>query len=240
MGADIHFYVEKKQADGSWELQGRFEREVEDEGTDDEYVWMGQVDRPMYSGRNYNLFAILADVRNGRGFAGIKTGEGFNPISDPRGVPDDASQGYIELVDQYGCDGHSHSYHTLRQILDFDWTQTTECQGWCSMSNYLPWATRGVKDEGPASYGSAVGGVAVTHLTDDEANKLVDQYKSMGWEDRQSFIDKQQGVYALAKWNPTYHYCAGSFVNSTIPKLLALAGGTSGLDDVRIVFFFDN
>ena len=44
-----------------------------------------------YGDRNYNLFAILANVRNGTAFAGCKTGEGFNPISNPKGVPSDAS-----------------------------------------------------------------------------------------------------------------------------------------------------
>jgi len=29
--------------------------------------------------RNYDLFAILANVRNGHGFAGIKTGGGIRP-----------------------------------------------------------------------------------------------------------------------------------------------------------------
>jgi hypothetical protein len=46
---------------------------------------------PTDLGRNYNLFSILADVRNGVGFAGCKAGEGFEPISMPRGFPVDAS-----------------------------------------------------------------------------------------------------------------------------------------------------
>lgn len=49
-----------------------------------------------YHGRNYDVFAILADVRNGRGFAGIETGDGFVPIlgfgeAALRGLPDDLS-----------------------------------------------------------------------------------------------------------------------------------------------------
>jgi len=42
-----------------------------------------------YGDRNYNAFAILADVRNGYGFAGCDTGDGFVPISTPKGFPDD-------------------------------------------------------------------------------------------------------------------------------------------------------
>ena len=39
--------------------------------------------------RHYQLFAVLAGVRNGSGFAGIQTGEVVKPIAEPRGLPDD-------------------------------------------------------------------------------------------------------------------------------------------------------
>lgn len=39
--------------------------------------------------QHYQLFAVLADVRNGKGFAGLSTGEYVKPISLPRGVPID-------------------------------------------------------------------------------------------------------------------------------------------------------
>ena len=34
--------------------------------------------------RDYDWFSVLANVRNGRGFSGIKTGDGFSFISEPR------------------------------------------------------------------------------------------------------------------------------------------------------------
>lgn len=39
--------------------------------------------------RHYQLFAVLAGVRNGTGFAGCKTGEPVKPISEPRDLPKD-------------------------------------------------------------------------------------------------------------------------------------------------------
>jgi len=39
--------------------------------------------------RHYQLFAVLADVRNGYGFAGCPTGQPITPISPPRGLPTD-------------------------------------------------------------------------------------------------------------------------------------------------------
>ena len=39
--------------------------------------------------RSYNTFAMLADVRNGYGFAGCRTSTGFPVIHEPRGLPED-------------------------------------------------------------------------------------------------------------------------------------------------------
>lgn len=39
--------------------------------------------------RHYQLFAVLASVRNGYGFAGVPTGQAVKPISEPRGFPAD-------------------------------------------------------------------------------------------------------------------------------------------------------
>lgn len=232
MGCDIHLYVEKR-VNGAWKAQGDFEREVED---GESYLVGGKG----YSDRNYNLFAILADVRNGRGFAGIKTGEGFNPISHPRGLPDDVTAEVKEISDRWDCDGHSHSYFTLRDLLDYDWTQTTGLQGWCNMEEFLPWAACGNKFKSPRGYCGGVSGGAVVHLTDEEAATLVEHFRELNWNKRNEFIKQHSGKYALAKWQEYYHQASGSFWTYFIPELLTLAGGTAGMDDVRIVFFFDN
>lgn len=55
--------------------------------------------------RHYMLFAWLAGVRNGRGFAGIPTHTKINPISKPRGFPDD-----FALTDD---DGESHPIYSV-------------------------------------------------------------------------------------------------------------------------------
>jgi len=39
--------------------------------------------------RHYQLFAVLAGVRNGFGFAGFKTGDDVSPIDEARGLPED-------------------------------------------------------------------------------------------------------------------------------------------------------
>lgn len=66
MGTDIHG-IWQKYEDGKWkDIPSNYKQE-----------------------RDYNLFAVLANVRNGYGFAGIPTGEAVEPISIPRGLPED-------------------------------------------------------------------------------------------------------------------------------------------------------
>lgn len=66
MGTDIHGVWQAKK-DGVWvDVSSEYEQE-----------------------RHYQLFAVLAGVRNGRGFAGIVTGDRVEPIAEPRGFPKD-------------------------------------------------------------------------------------------------------------------------------------------------------
>jgi hypothetical protein len=60
-----------------------------------------------YEGRDYEFFALLADVRN---HANIK------PISEPRGWPDDLSNGLKDIKEYWEFDGHSASYFTLSEL----------------------------------------------------------------------------------------------------------------------------
>lgn len=49
-------------------------------------------------GRDYLLFSVLADVRNGYSFAGVRLGDPLEPISTPRGFPED-----FEFDESEGC-----------------------------------------------------------------------------------------------------------------------------------------
>jgi hypothetical protein len=61
-----------------------------------------------YRERNYVVFSLLAGVRDYEGHP--------EPLFEPRGVPDDATVEYAEIVEQDGADGHSHSWLTLSEI----------------------------------------------------------------------------------------------------------------------------
>ena len=142
MGCDIHIWAEiqqinKKTDEKFWMMVGSIFKNpyYRPEGVPN--TWNEPLTKHPYSGRNYDLFAMLADVRNGRGFAGCITGEGFTPIDDPRGVPEDASYDYKDEVERYGVDGHSHSWFTLQELLDYDWEgQTSVLYGVVDRKNY--------------------------------------------------------------------------------------------------------
>ena len=87
MGCDIHFHTEVK-INGQWEHKGHPD-----------------------IGRNYPLFALLANVRNN----GNTT-----PISEPRGLPNDASVLTKFISDKYGSDGHSHSYIVSNEMVQLE------------------------------------------------------------------------------------------------------------------------
>jgi hypothetical protein len=61
------------------------------------------------------MFSILANVRN--------YGE-TEYIDEPRGLPEDVTEMVKEDAENWGIDGHSHSYLTLKELIDFQNKQT--------------------------------------------------------------------------------------------------------------------
>lgn len=114
MGCDIHVCCEYKNYEGKWINCDHFRlNPYYEEGYEDEPK-MNIV--PIFDNRNYALFATLAGVRN----YGYVT-----PISDPRGLPDDVHPLTKKISDDWGSDGHSHSYYTLKELIDYTHTAPT-------------------------------------------------------------------------------------------------------------------
>lgn len=118
MGADIHLVTQVRQPDGTW-------RDVEPDyrcpacqgtgkyGTSPACAWCGGSGKGgQYDWRDYRIFALLADVRNG---------DGVEPLAAPRGLPadfdvDDArGPNHLEHGGMWMGD-HSHSWLTVAEL----------------------------------------------------------------------------------------------------------------------------
>lgn len=112
MGCDIHLYTEKETVINgkkkwvnidNWKLNPYYE-----EGNND-----GETKYRIFSAyrnRDYTLFAILADVRNGNNNI---------PISQPKGLPEDVSDVTKAESDFWDSDGHSHSFFTMQELYSY-------------------------------------------------------------------------------------------------------------------------
>jgi hypothetical protein len=98
MGCDIHTFLEYRVDGGAWQSHPDIKVDEEQDG-DNTYrsVWMSTGIH-----RDYQLFAALAGVR----------GEG----PEPSGIPTNLSPLVKEAIDNWDCDGHSHSYMSLEEF----------------------------------------------------------------------------------------------------------------------------
>jgi hypothetical protein len=239
MGTDIHMACEVRR-NGEWTLV-----------TDKVFknVWYSpnshfSFDKEQYTcvpydSRNYNMFAMLAGVRNGRGFAGVKIGEEFNPISEPKGYPDDMCAELMSDIDgsyeewdddrPHLSNEHSASWLTLKELLDYDWEQLHCNYGCVSEDVYRDFV---MQCKHPDSWSGGISGPNIVHISEQEMVNLID-----GILLREDGKQYYTSCYFVAQ---TYKDCAGSFYDNTIPDLQALVpeGGTT--EDVRVVFDFDS
>ena len=237
MGCDIHLYVERREND-KWISADTWYPDEDDPERKSVYKWGPGISReagPFYSSRNYNLFAILADVRNGRGFAGCDTGDGFVPIAAPRGVPEDASPEYRQAVTDYGCVGHSHSYITVAELLAYDWTQNTTIRGWVSPREFA----RFYLDGRPKSWSVGVSGGGIQHISNDEMLALIMGSKPAFTCQDYHAMEREPPIaqtYTKVSWETRYYEECREFLSETMPRLWRLGRP----EEVRIVFFFDS
>jgi hypothetical protein len=175
MGTDIHMFAEIHNGNGwtlamlpywsSWWAEGRKYHKG----------YKG------YSDRNYSLFGMLADVRNGSGFAGVDLGDGFMPVlgcEEPcRGLPDDMSSELqrrttLEWEDEEGNENedhlwlgdHSFSWLTAQEIIDyFEVERVTKRRGVVGAVQYLHFISSGK----PSSWSGDVSGKLVRHISNE-------------------------------------------------------------------------
>ncbi len=137
--------------------------------------------------RHYQLFSVLAGVRNGTGFAGIKTGDAVTPIADPRGYPEGfelSEEGSdchpiitLDHMDprrrKYHEEGealevwmgdHSHSWLTADEMLAwFESAPVVVQTGILDRADYEDWDRKSP----PGRYCGGIGGAGVVLINDN-------------------------------------------------------------------------
>lgn len=215
--------------------------------------------------RNYTVFSVLADVRNGRGFAGVDTGDRIEPIDEPRGLPEDASDIAKRRRGDWGVDGHSVSWLTLEEIKGYDWDQEIVKRGFVDAATYVTLMENGYP-MGPVSGG--VSGQRITKVSNEKMEELIEAHRdeahfedllvenedgeletaynlSVGMLEQKSeeeiVPEALQGVHTKAEWTvPLSRYCS-FFLNKHVKVMEWMASSWRVDDDeFRLVFWFDN
>lgn len=259
MGCDIHCWAEVRQPDGTWKKVGKifkdsyYRPDEPSEVDEDGYEWNAQLTDHPYDGRNYALFSMLADVRNGVGFAGCDTGDGYLPIAFPKGIPIDVSPEVMkeftvsvdednppELLESWvrkkfsiridektvtDPDWHSASWLTVRELDAYNWNMKSRVRGWVDPAEFLKFKEKGKPEEW-------CGGIFGPKLvSNDEMARGIASGEIATSGNRLTTTHATQ-----VEWQEPYKDSAGSFFTETMPALRALGNP----DDVRIVFWFDN
>lgn len=224
MGTDITMYAEVRR-NKQWAKVGKVFKNTYYLADRPETEWNTPLTDHPYDDRNYDLFAILADVRNGHGFAGCRTSKGFNPIAEPKGLPDDITPEVAEMLDDWG---YGYSWFTLKELKDYDWNQTAIHVGVLTEEQYKEMKETG---EHPKSWCGGCSGrdiVTVDSSTMDKIlNKTMDRNLNIRYYVQTEFPAQ------------TYKDCCWTFVEKTIPALEALVPEDGTDEDVRILFCFD-
>ena len=170
--------------------------------------------------RHYQLFAVLADVRNGYGFAGVPTGDRVLPIAFPRGLPEDfpVSENthcvekleYIKpCMRKYGHSNedmyvwmgdHSHSWLTGEEILRWvKYAPTVVKVGVLSRAAYEAWDKTGA----PEAYYGSISGSGVLVVEEHERHAFPEHthirclWKQNLAEELKYFIDEVRRLVEL-------------------------------------------
>ncbi len=274
MGCDIHLHVERRRED-KWvkvpdppeecSLCNGKGKNLEGERCSI-CDGLGRYPVSFYGQRNYDVFAILANVRNCRGFAGCDTGDGFVPVSLPKGFPKDASQKVLkdytlrvvpddeysedtedpicseEKAKEWVVEGHSRWLIPGKVVSRPDWHSAS----WLMLEELLEYDwSRVVKRRGFVELKIYQKWMEVDkHGVPDEwcggvSGSMVQVVSNQEMERRirdKSAFNGLIHYYTIIEWEEVYSESVKDFLGEALPQLRKLGNP----QDIRIVFWFDN
>lgn len=208
MGCDIHIAVEVRGPDRTWRLL----RDGYD-GDPDE--------------RDYNVFAFLANVRNGFGFAGTYRHEPVGPQFPDRGLPVDREEAAYETDDEEGLlwlGEHSFTWASFAELRDAPWGVEFTSGGVVKSAD-LPadYPVLGVSWI-PQSWCGGIGGPGIQTMSTEE-------WTAAGCPRRPKLH-----VSVQWRWTPLVDCSYRQWVAGPLAQVAALYGE----DNVRVLMGFDS
>jgi len=200
------------------------------------YVSPGKVRDSWYSDRNYVVFAILGNVRNGHGFAGVYTHDPLPFISDGRGVPDDATPGALAWLSSE----HSATWCSLAEIMDYPWRAPIHRGGVITIQQYA--RLRGTGDA-PGNWCGGIDGRGIMTVTPRAADAILALHPlalTAGSEPTSPFRDDSEPIegiryYVNYEWDTTLADTTQHFLDRM--KMLAMEVGEH---ECRLIMDFDS
>lgn len=235
MGCDIHIFVERRRGD-KWEtvsgkdpMQDWYKKQYK-KATNIESIkfYRERYEKsmnPCYKNwicdtRNYRLFSLLANVRNGISirFGEISTGHRLVPISDPKGLPEDVTDIVKEEYEMWGCDSHSASYLTLKELIDGTKNKKIFYRYLVSKEEYVQYKTGGHPE-------SWCGGSNAKLITNEEMDR---------WIAGEIQFGENEFIHTILEWEEDLGETGIFHIIKELEDLL------ENPENVRIVFWFDN
>ncbi len=231
MGTDIHLKMQKR-VDGTW-LDMAPQWPTYPFPKDDEGNMIWPEDDPTC--RSYNVFALIAGVRNGTGFAGVPTHKPIEPIAANRGWPEDLDPKHDQHdyslgdppEDHWYPGDHSFTWASIAELRKADWGRAIDAVG-IARAHIWDAFIEDPDADCPGSWCGGVGGRDVVIMNADEYAKA----KQAG-----TLPKGDINVRGSWTWNPLkrtgfYTWLFGDRVNTLIEE--------HGLENLRLLIGFDS
>jgi len=232
MGTDIHLGVERLN-NGKWEevvdlfpnheqIMGAYNNfRSEDPALREPAL---EVLNNMPTHRDYDLFAMLANVRNGVGFGGVKRGEPVTPLFADRGRPENTCFA-LHDGDHWLGGYHSFTWCTYNEAMAAPWTRAVVTHAVVDFDEWIRWQESDAVT--PQMWSQGVAGGNTRIVDESEAKKI-----------RESG-DSTDGVYVQTywEWRPLADSSFRRWLLS--PKFQETAKRFGG-DNLRICMSFDS
>lgn len=239
MGTDIHMIAQARTSPkGMWhdirvptvnQWWAETYQEYLDEGSlaRAEQVADYRINWEVYSSRNYTLFAVLGDVRNGFGVAGMDMGDRITPsVGALRGLPDDFE---LKEDEHYGTwmGDHSYGWLTMAEAFEYPWHTEIVKRGVISVKE---WANDDWREGGPSSWSGGILGPNIVEYRDEEDLLLA---KANGT------YDENKENYVRVQWVTILEHRVEDFLDA-MRYLRQIIPDIITDDNIRIVYGFDS